>query len=101
MFKDILQEDLMVVHDMDPQFIKTINRRLSQLTSLVENNAPDDLIQFQFTQFVAMVAEKAQELYGKLEYGDLIIEVKKKDPEQYRAEQIALLEKELEKVKNV
>lgn len=77
---------------MDPKFIKVIHRRLSQLTYLTENGASEDLIQFQFTQFVAMVAEEAQKLYGKLEYGDLIIEVKKKDPEQYRAEQKKLLE---------
>lgn len=57
------------------QFLKVINKRLWQLTGLIQNGAPDDLIRFQFTQFVAMVSEEAQKLYGKLEYGDLTIEV--------------------------
>jgi hypothetical protein len=38
--------------------------------------APDDLIKFQLTQFVAIVSEEAQKLYGKLEYQDLMIEVR-------------------------
>jgi hypothetical protein len=58
------------------QFLKLINKRLWQLTGLIEMGAPDDLIKFQLTQFVAIVSEEAQKLYGKLEYQDLMIEVR-------------------------
>lgn len=77
---------------MNRQFLATINRRVFQLTQLVEIGADRRLIEFQFTQLVVMLAEEATKMYGKLEYGDLIINVEKKDAEQYRAEQKTLLE---------
>lgn len=79
LFRDLhakLRSNLKGNSVITPYFLGLINKRLLQFTTLVEDGANDSLVQFQLTQFVAIVAEEAQKLYGKLEYGDLVIEVK-------------------------
>lgn len=61
---------------IDRRFLALINKRLWQLTGLVQDKAPEDMLEFQFVQFVAMVAKEAQRLYGKpLKYDGDTIEV--------------------------